>query len=66
MRELTIKEFAAIERVTSRTVYHWIAKGAVEYRRTPGGGVRIIDRRDQCRVGAVFISQPQDTGSGSL
>lgn len=41
-RELTIKEYAAVERVTTRTVRTWIAKGAVPVRRTPGGGVRIL------------------------
>lgn len=41
MKELTVKELAAEERVTERTVWNWIAKGAVDIRRTPGGGVRI-------------------------
>lgn len=41
MKELTVKELAASERVTERTVWNWIAKGAVDVRRTPGGGVRI-------------------------
>lgn len=45
MTEFTVKEFAAIERVTERTVWNWIAKGAVGVRRTAGGGVRIPDRR---------------------
>jgi excisionase family DNA binding protein len=45
MSELTVKEFAAVERVSERTVWHWIAKGAVSVRRTPGGGVRIPDTR---------------------
>jgi excisionase family DNA binding protein len=48
--ELTVKELAARERVTTRTVYHWIEKGAVDARKTPGGGVRILDRRDEPRV----------------
>lgn len=39
--ELTIKEYAGIERVSERTVRNWIAKGAVDVRRTPGGRVRI-------------------------
>ena len=39
--DLTVKEFAAQERVTARTVRRWIEKGAVDARRTPGGGVRI-------------------------
>ena len=36
-----MKEFARLERVTERTVWNWIHKGAVPVRRTPGGGVRI-------------------------
>jgi excisionase family DNA binding protein len=50
VRELTVREFAALERVTERTVYRWIEDGAVEYRRTPGGGIRILDRRRHERV----------------
>lgn len=47
MKELTVKEMAQRERVTERTVRNWIAKGALDIRRTPGGrGVRIIERRD--------------------
>ena len=42
-RELTVKEYAHWERVTERTVWHWIAKGVVTVRRTPGGGVRVPD-----------------------
>lgn len=41
MTEFTVKEFAARERVTERTVRNWIDKGAVPVRRTPGGGIRI-------------------------
>lgn len=41
-RELTVKEYAAAERVTPRTVWTWINKGAVPVRRTPGGGVRVL------------------------
>ncbi len=44
--ELTVKEFAAQERVDERTVRRWIDKGAVDVRRTPGGGIRIVDRRE--------------------
>jgi hypothetical protein len=49
MSEFTIKEFAAQERVTERTVRNWIAKGAVCVRRTPGGGVRILVQRTTTR-----------------
>lgn len=43
MIEFTVKQFAAKEQVTPRTVWNWIDKGAVMVRRTPGGGVRIIE-----------------------
>ena len=43
MPEFTVKEFAAKERVDERTVRRWIVKGAVDVRRTPGGGVRIVE-----------------------
>ena len=40
--ELTVKEYAERERVTPRTVYNWIEKGALtEYRKTLGGKIRI-------------------------
>lgn len=42
MKELTVKQYAADEQVTEKTVRRWIDKGAVEVRRTPGGGVRIV------------------------
>jgi hypothetical protein len=54
MSEFTVKEFAAQERVTERTVWNWIAKGAVDVRRTPGGGVRI--RPDAAGTRAVFFT----------
>lgn len=41
-RELTVKEYAAAERVTPRTVRRWIDKGAIHVRRTPGGGLRVL------------------------
>jgi predicted site-specific integrase-resolvase len=41
--EFTVKEFAEKERVSTRTVRTWMAKGAVDFRRTPGGRVRITD-----------------------
>ena len=48
--ELTVKEFAARERVTERTVRKWMEKGAIEFRRTPGGGIRILERRVAARM----------------
>jgi excisionase family DNA binding protein len=39
--ELTIREFAELERVHERTVRLWIHKGALRVRRTPGGRIRI-------------------------
>ncbi len=43
MPEYTVREYADKERVTPRTVFTWILKGAVTYRRTPGGQIRIIE-----------------------
>lgn len=40
--ELTVKEYAVRERVTERTVWVWLAKGAVKCRKTPGGGIRVV------------------------
>ena len=42
--EMTVKEYAARERVTERTVWVWLAKGAVKCRKTPGGGIRVVVR----------------------
>ena len=42
--EWTVKEYAHRERVDERTVRRWIAKGAIQVRRTPGGGIRIRER----------------------
>lgn len=55
-REITVKELAQRERVHEMTVYRWIAKGAVDVRRTPGGGIRILDRRSEARAPVVFIN----------
>lgn len=62
MDELTVKEVAARERVDERTVRRWIVKGAVKVRYTPGGGVRILERRESA---AVFIGMPR-AGSGPI
>lgn len=43
MPEYTVKQFASREQVNEKTVRRWIAKGAVQVRRTPGGGVRVVD-----------------------
>lgn len=61
MPEYTVKEYAARERVTPRTVRRWIEKGAVEFRHTAGGGVRIIDPPSS-RV--VFLNMSNDDKSG--
>ena len=62
--ELTVKEYAAVERVTTRTVRNWIEKGAVpesRIRRTPGGGIRII------QSASVFVlrMKPGENGGKS-
>lgn len=59
MNELTVKELAARERVDERTVRRWIDKGAVQVRRTPGGGIRIVDRRQ-----SVTIISPHEHRAG--
>ena len=43
MPEFTVKQYAEKEQVSTRTVRTWMAKGAVDFRRTPGGHVRIIE-----------------------
>jgi len=45
MNDFTVKQYAMREQVDPRTVRRWILKGAVEIRRTPGGGIRILDER---------------------
>lgn len=44
--EWTVREYAEIERVTVVTVRRWIAKGAINVRRTPSGGVRVVTKYD--------------------
>jgi hypothetical protein len=65
--EYTVKEFAFRERVTERTVYNWMTKGAVQFRRTPGGGIRIIDRRDGsgARIAFYGMKPSETTGNPS-
>lgn len=59
MTELTVKEFARVERVDERTVRRWIAKGAVDVRRTPGGGIRI---RCESRVVMLTLTNHDNDG----
>ena len=57
--EYTVKAYARREQVAERTVRRWIEKGAVAVRRTPGGGVRIVE----CDGGdsrAVFFATTDD------
>lgn len=65
MNELTVKEFAHQERVTERTVWNWIAKGAVQIRRTPGGGIRIHDQRRESRVVIAGLINTESQGKPS-
>lgn len=39
---VSIAEACALARVSRRTIYHWIALGKVDYVRTAGGSVRIV------------------------
>lgn len=61
--EWTVKEYAAKERVDERTVRRWITKGAVIVRRTPGGGIRILDR--QTRAVVITLTNPDNRGQSS-
>ena len=60
--ELTVKEYAELERVTTRTVYNWIDKGVIDVRRTPGGEFRI-----RVSQGIVFFDMKtiEDLGNPS-
>jgi excisionase family DNA binding protein len=55
--ELTVKEYAARERVTERTVRNWIAKGALPVRRNPGGR--------HLRIAATFVCVKNEEPGGS-
>lgn len=50
MNEFTVKQYAEKEQVTPRTVYSWIWKEAVDFRRTPGGGIRILEPRTNVTI----------------
>lgn len=62
MNELTVKEYAAQERVDERTVRRWITKGAVKVRRTPGGGIRILE---SSRVTVITLTNSDKSGHPS-
>lgn len=57
--EYTVRDFARREQVNERTVRRWIDKGAVEIRRTPGGGIRIVERVSSDSR-AVFFETSED------
>lgn len=42
-QEMTVRQYAQREGVAPITVYRWLQKGAVPFRKTPGGGIRITD-----------------------
>ncbi len=62
MPEYTVREYADKERVTPRTVFTWILKGAVTIRRTPGGQIRIIEACEQASSAMKF---DEERGSSS-
>lgn len=64
MSEFTVKQFAEKERVTVRTVFNWLSKGAVDYRRTPGGGIRILEPSEP-RVVVLTMKSTETNGSSS-
>lgn len=63
MIEYTVKELAWLDDVGERTVRRWIAKGAVRFRKTPGGGIRILcaerHPRDRRLVGRLAEEEPE-------
>lgn len=61
MPEFTVKQYAEKEQVTTRTVRTWMAKGAIDFRHTPGGHVRIIEPRSK----VVVLSMKSAEGRGS-
>lgn len=42
-RTVTILMACELVGVSRRTIYHWIAKGKVDYIRTAGGSIRIFE-----------------------
>ncbi len=42
--EWTVRQYAEREQVSPLTVRRWIVKGAIQTRKTPGGGIRIIEK----------------------
>ena len=42
-RRLNIQQAADVCGVTRRTIYNWIAAGTVQYVRTAGGSIRILE-----------------------
>lgn len=42
---VTVKQAAAIARVTVRTIENWIAKQAIQVKRSPVGRKLLIDRK---------------------
>lgn len=61
MPEYTVKRYAEKEQVSERTVRRWIEKGAVQFRKTAGVGVRIIDPPTS-RL--VFMNLSEDDSKG--
>lgn len=64
--ELTVRQFAAQEKQSERTVRRWLKKGALAFRRTPGGGIRILDRRTAPRCDTCGHALRCDTCGHSM
>lgn len=62
IHEFTVRDFARKEQVNEKTVRRWIVKGAVTIRRTPGGGIRIVERRDGESRAVFFDASDDDRG----
>lgn len=61
IHKYTVREYAAREQVTPRTVWRWVQKGAVDVQRTPSGRIRIIEPpRASSRVAILNLGTNRD------
>jgi predicted site-specific integrase-resolvase len=65
MSELKVRDYAQREGVSERTVRRWIVKGALQTRKTPGGGLRIQDDRPDERGAGRVTHGAGPAGSSS-
>ena len=60
--EYTVREYAAREKVTAKTVRAWIQKGALEARKTPGGRLRVRDDGGPSGAAVIVIPKTPERG----